>query len=212
MKYILLSGVCICLLASALLPVSTQARYIEDEHGCETWEGEKWDPQFGKCMDPDDYHDDDIRVYNWARDNGLTTATTFALFRDESHITRDEVAVIVERALNNKLFSAVTSTPAQVTFLDEKNISKEFKAAATFVQNAGIMRGNNGYFYPKNFLTEYEALVIVARATAQTEIKNVSDAITFARKIRDDFDRDDVNDRISRGDFFELMKKAKENQ
>ena len=72
------------------------------------------------------------------------------------------------------------------------------------------MRGNRGYFYPKNFLTEYEALVIVARATAKTEIGNFDQARAFAARLGKNFDRDDMNDRIDRGDFFELIKKAKE--
>ena len=108
------------------------------------------------------------------------------------------MAVIVQRALNKNLFQAVNSSGNKVTFKDDKYISQEFKSATSFVQNAGIMRGNNGFFYPKNFLTEYEALIIVARATAKTEIQNPQQALEFARRIGDGFEYDDVNDLISR--------------
>ena len=238
MKKILVPAMIVVLSATAVTPIFAQSYRVRDAHGCETWEGERWDARYGKCMDPDDYYDDDddddkyrrravstapvtpanstsntdsdVAVYNWAKNNGLTTAANFRDFRDDSKITRDEVAIIVQRALNKGLFSAISTNNNSVTFADDRQIANEFKSATSFVQNAGIMRGNRGYFYPKNFLTEYEALVIVARATAKTEISNFDQARAFAARLGKSFDRDDMHDLIDRGDFFELIKKAKE--
>ncbi len=239
MKKILVPAMIVVLSATAVTPIFAQSNRVRDAHGCETWEGERWDARYGKCMDPDDYYDDDdddyykhhrqdvstapvtpvntisnndsdVAVYNWAKNNGLTTAASFRDFRDDGKITRDEVAVIVQRALNKGLFSAISTNNNRVTFADDRQIANEFKSATSFVQNAGIMRGNRGYFYPKNLLTEYEALVIVARATAKTEISNFDQARAFAARLGKSFERDDINDRIDRGDFFELIKKAKE--
>lgn len=240
MKKILVPAMIVVLSATAVTPIFAQSHRVRDAHGCETWEGERWDARYGKCMDPDDYYDDDndddyykhhrqdvstapvtpvntisnndsdVAVYNWAKNNGLTTAESFRDFRDDSKITRDEVAVIVQRALNKGLFSAISTNNNRVTFADDRQIANEFKSATSFVQNAGIMRGNRGYFYPKNLLTEYEALVIVARATAKTEISNFDQARAFAAQLGKSFERDDINDHIDRGDFFELIKKAKE--
>lgn len=240
MKKILVPAMIVVLSATAVTPIFAQSHRVRDAHGCETWEGERWDARYGKCMDPDDYYDDDndddyykhhrqdvstapvtpvntisnndsdVAVYNWAKNNGLTTAASFRDFRDDSKITRDEVAVIVQRALNKGLFSAISTNNNRVTFADDRQIANEFKSATSFVQNAGIMRGNRGYFYPKNLLTEYEALVIVARATAKTEISNFDQARAFAAQLGKSFERDDINDHIDRGDFFELIKKAKE--
>jgi hypothetical protein len=240
MKKILVPAMIVVLSATAVTPIFAQSYRVRDAHGCETWEGERWDVRYGKCMDPGDYYDDDddddyykyhhqavstapvtpvnttsnndgdVAVYNWAKNNGLTTAASFRDFRDDSKITRDEVAVIVQRALNKGLFSAISTNNNHVTFTDDRQIANEFKSATSFVQNAGIMRGNRGYFYPKNLLTEYEALVIVARATTKTEISNFDQARAFAARLGKSFDHDDMNDRIDRGDFFELIKKAKE--
>ena len=240
MKKILVPAMIVVLSATAVTPIFAQSHRVRDAHGCETWEGERWDARYGKCMDPDDYYDDDndddyykhhrqdvstapvtpvntisnndsdVAVYNWAKNNGLTTAASFRDFRDDGKITRDEVAVIVQRALNKGLFSAISTNNNRVTFADDRQIANEFKSATSFVQNAGIMRGNRGYFYPKNLLTEYEALVIVARATAKTEISNFDQARAFAARLGTSFERDDMYDRIDRGDFFELIKKAKE--
>ena len=239
MKKILVPAMIVVLSATAVTPIFAQSHRVRDTHGCETWEGERWDARYGKCMDPGDYYDDDdddyykyhhqavstapvtpvnttsnndsdVAVYNWAKNNGLTTAASFRDFRDDSKITRDEVAVIVQRALNKGLFSAISTNNNRVTFADDRQIANEFKSATSFFQNAGIMRGNRGYFYPKNLLTEYEALVIVARATAKTEISNFDQARAFAARLGKSFERDDMNDRIDRGDFFELIKKAKE--
>ena len=240
MKKILVPAMLVVLSATAVTPIFAQSYRVRDAHGCETWEGERWDARYGKCMDPGDYYDDDddddyyryhhqavntapvtpvnttsnndsdVAVYNWAKNNGLTTAASFHDFRDDSKITRDEVAVIVQRALNKGLFSAISTNNNRVTFADDRQIANEFKSATSFVQNAGIMRGNRGYFYPKNLLTEYEALVIVARATTKTEISNFDQARAFAARLGKSFDHDDMNDRIDRGDFFELIKKAKE--
>ena len=240
MKKILVPAMIVVLSATAVTPIFAQSYRVRDAHGCETWEGERWDARYGKCMDPDDYYDDDddddyykhhrqdvstapvtpvnttsnndsdVAVYTWAKNNGLTTAASFRDFRDDSKITRDEVAVIVQRALNKGLFSSVSTLNSAVRYNDDAQIAKEFKSATSFVQNAGIMRGNRGYFYPKNSLTEYEALVIVARATAKTEISNFDQARAFAARLGKSFDRDDMHDLIDRGDFFELIKKAKE--
>lgn len=240
MKKILVPAMIVVLSATAVTPIFAQSHRVRDAHGCETWEGERWDARYGKCMDPDDYYDDDndddyykhhrqdvstapvtpvntisnndsdVAVYNWAKNNGLTTAANFRDFRDDGKITRDEVAVIVQRALNKGLFSAISTNNNRVTFADDRQIANEFKSATSFVQNAGIMRGNRGYFYPKNLLTEYEALVIVARATAKTEISNFDQARAFAARLGKSFERDDMYDRIDRGDFFELIKRAKE--
>ena len=239
MKKILVPAMLVVLSATAVTPIFAQSYRVRDAHGCETWEGERWDARYGKCMDPSDYYDDDddyyykyhhqavstapvtpvnttsnndsdVAVYNWAKNNGLTTAANFRDFRDDGKITRDEVAVIVQRALNKGLFSAISTNNNRVTFADDRQIANEFKSATSFVQNAGIMRGNRGYFYPKNSLTEYEALVIVARATAKTEISNFDQARAFAARLGKSFERDDMYDRIDRGDFFELIKKAKE--
>ena len=241
MKKILVPAMIVVLSATAVTPIFAQSYRVHDAHGCETWEGERWDARYGKCIDPGDYYDDDddddyykyhhqtvstapvtpvnttsnndgdVAVYNWAKNNGLTTAASFRDFRDDSKITRDEVAVIVQRALNKGLFSSVSTSNSAVRYNDDAQIAKEFKSATSFVQNAGIMRGNRGYFYPKNSLTEYEALVIVARATAKTEISNFDQARAFAARLGKSFDRDDMNDRIDRGDFFELIKKTKEH-
>ena len=241
MKKILVPAMLVVLSATAVIPIFAQSYRVRDAHSCETWEGERWDARYGKCMDPGDYYDDDdddddykyhhqavstapvtpvntvsnndsdVAVYNWAKNNGLTTATSFRDFRDDGKITRDEVAVIVQRALNKGLFSAISTNNNRVTFADDRQIANEFKSATSFVQNAGIMRGNRGYFYPKNLLTDYEALVIVARATAKTEISNFDQARAFAVQLGKSFDHDDMNDRIDRGDFFELIKKAKEH-
>ena len=240
MKKILVPAMIVVLSATAVTPIFAQSNRVRDAHGCETWEGERWDARYGKCMDPGDYYDDDdnddyyryhhqavnttpvtpvnttsnhdsdVAVYNWAKNNGLTTAANFRDFRDDGKITRDEVAVIVQRALNKGLFSSVSTSNSAVRYNDDAQIAKEFKSATSFVQNAGIMRGNRGYFYPKNLLTDYEALVIVARATAKTEISNFDQARAFAARLGKNFERDDMYDRIDRGDFFELIKRAKE--
>ncbi len=240
MKKILIPAMLVVLSTTAVIPIFAQSYRVRDAHRCETWEGERWDARYGKCMDPGDYYDDDddndyykyhhravstapvtpvnttsnndsdVAVYNWAKNNGLTTAASFRDFRDDGKITRDEVAVIVQRALNKGLFSSVSTSNSAVRYNDDAQIAKEFKSATSFVQNAGIMRGNRGYFYPKNLLTDYEALVIVARATAKTEISNFDQARAFAARLGKSFERDDMYDRIDRGDFFELIKKAKE--
>ena len=95
MKKILITSI----IATTLI---TPTIFAQDRYGCETWEGEKWDARYGKCMDADDYYDDDyypvrtqnyqntqnqrvqhastdddVVVYNWAKNNGLTTAPNF---------------------------------------------------------------------------------------------------------------------------------------
>ena len=180
MKKILVPAMLVVLSATAVTPIFAQSYRARDAHGCETWEGERWDARYGKCMDSGDYDDDYYKYHHQAVSTAPVTPVN------------------------------ITSNSA-ARYNDDAQIAKEFKSATSFVQNAGIMRGNRGYFYPKNLLTEYEALVIVARATAKTEISNFDQARAFAARLGKSFDHDDMNDRIDRGDFFELIKKAKEH-
>ena len=101
MKKILVPAMIVVLSATAVTPIFAQSYRVRDAHGCETWEGERWDARYGKCMDPGDYYDDDddddyykyhhqavstapvtpvnttsnndsdVAVYNWAKNNGL---------------------------------------------------------------------------------------------------------------------------------------------
>lgn len=170
-----------------------------DEKGCISSAGYIFDETLEKCVrtfEPDFLHE-------WALKTQITTAKNVEEFAPTKNISREEVAVLVERIVDAKLISGAYPTNEKVTFADNSEISPEFTKAVEFVQNHGIMKGNNDKFFPKNNLTTYEALVILSRATLSGEVYNHNDAMKFAKEdLGITLDEKTLDEAITRKDFF----------
>lgn len=89
---------------------------------------------------------------------GIISGVTATTFNPNGVITREDMAVMIARAL--KLDTAAGQT---LSFSDEKQISAYALAAVRTVADLGIMSGANGAFAPKQVVTREMAAVVAVR-------------------------------------------------
>ena len=98
---------------------------------------------------------------DWASKTGITSGTSNATFAPNDNITREQMAVMIERFCEYKQFS-LNNSKDKINFLDNDNISSYAKDSVLKVQQAGIINGRtNGNFAPKDNATRAEAAQII---------------------------------------------------
>ena len=99
----------------------------------------------------------------WAASKGIVSGTGEKTFSPDSAITREQMAVIMQRYAQRLGYTLPVARKA-VTFTDENQITGSIKGAVQRVQQAGIMSGKgNNRFGPKDAATRAEAAVALRR-------------------------------------------------
>ncbi len=83
-------------------------------------------------------------------------------FDPYAYITREESAVMLYN-LMSALGVFINKTDASVSFNDNKDISSWALDAVAIISSQNIMKGSDGYFYPKNNITTQEAIICLNR-------------------------------------------------
>ena len=98
---------------------------------------------------------------DWAAKNGITSGTTANTFAPNNNITREQMAVMIERFCNYKNFSLNNNKP-QINFTDTNNISSYASSSVAKVQQAGIINCRpDGSFAPKANATRGESAQMI---------------------------------------------------
>jgi hypothetical protein len=98
----------------------------------------------------------------WAFDKGLVQGSD-GLFKPDANITRQDMAVLLQRYQQIILGKALPELQAAITFADSGSIASYASAAVTAVQKAGIISGKGeGIFDPEAFATRAEAAKMIA--------------------------------------------------
>lgn len=109
-----------------------------------------------KCSMKDVSESDWYYVYAAAAENaGIITGDENGFFRASDSITREDMAVMVQRLL--KLAAGT------VSFADELEISEYAKESVGAMQSAGIIQGSGNKFFPKKTASRAEAACIIYR-------------------------------------------------
>lgn len=94
---------------------------------------------------------------DWAVKTGISSGISEEKFSPESPISREQMAVMIQRFCDYKGFN-LYQTKQKIDFKDENNISNYAKDSISRVQQAGIINGRpDGSFAPKNNATRAEA-------------------------------------------------------
>lgn len=94
---------------------------------------------------------------DWAYEKGISSGITEDTFEPNSTISREQMAVMIQRFCDYKGFS-LNPKKEKINFIDENNIAPYAKDAIQRVQEAGIINGRpNGSFGPKDNATRAEA-------------------------------------------------------
>lgn len=174
--------------------VSAQTDIVKttDENGCRIGVEMLID---GKCENPS--RPDSL--YKWAKKNGFTTTKNVEDFNLLANITREEVSAIIARGFQNGIFQDVKIADGVAidSFLDQNQIAPEFIETAKFVQDRGIVRGDNGYFRPKRNISMYESVIVLLRSVYMGH-----DNSMYEDAVRKIVKKEHLNDVAKRGEFF----------
>lgn len=98
---------------------------------------------------------------DWAAKNGITSGITADKFAPNDNITREQMAVMIERFANYKNFS-LNNNKEKIDFTDNSNISSYAASSVAKVQQAGIINGRpDGSFAPKANATRGESAQMI---------------------------------------------------
>lgn len=98
---------------------------------------------------------------DWASKNGITSGTSETTFAPNDNITREQMAVMIERFANYKGFK-LDNNKDQINFTDNANISSYAISSVSKVQQAGIINGRpDGSFAPKSNATRGESAQMI---------------------------------------------------
>ncbi len=98
---------------------------------------------------------------DWASKNGITSGTSETTFAPNDNITREQMAVMIERFANYKGFK-LDNNKEQINFTDNTNISSYAISSVSKVQQAGIINGRpDGSFAPKSNATRGESAQMI---------------------------------------------------
>lgn len=102
---------------------------------------------------------------------GLVTGYETGVFIPQAAITREQMAVMVQRALAQLGIAEHADAAKLEPFIDESQISAWAKEAVAQAAAAGIIQGTGGhYFEPTSFATRAEATVMLQRMMQLAEL------------------------------------------
>jgi|GEM_PF-6048219 Listeria/Bacterioides repeat len=98
----------------------------------------------------------------WANENGIASGAD-GKFNPNADITRQDMAVMLNRYVENVVKADLAATTNAVEFADETEVADYAKTAVTTMQQAGIIAGKgNNEFMPKANATRAEAAKMIA--------------------------------------------------
>ena len=99
----------------------------------------------------------------WAASKGIVTRTSETTFAPDATITREQMAVIMQRYANQMGYTLPVAREAEL-FTDSNKISSGMKEAVQAMQQAGVMNGKGSrLFAPKDTATRAEAAAVLRR-------------------------------------------------
>lgn len=103
------------------------------------------------------------KYINWASDVGVVNGTGNGNYSPNAQITRQDMAVMIDRYAKNVQKKTLPEKNAAITFSDEAQIAGYAKDAVSAMQKAGIINGKgNNMFAPTENATRAEAAKMIS--------------------------------------------------
>lgn len=94
----------------------------------------------------------------WACDKGIVSGADKGTFNPNGNISRQDMAVIIQRYVENAAKTQLKKNTGEAAFADNNNIASYAKDAVSMMQQAGIINGREGnLFAPTDHATRAEA-------------------------------------------------------
>jgi predicted secreted protein len=107
-------------------------------------------------------------------------------FLPDSSVSRVEIARSIYRAFNAKGIS-IPMIMMMPIYEDTNNLAQEDINAITFVSNTGIMKGDNNYFRPANYMTRGELTKVLCRCVDLIAVKEDLNGQEYKVKVGQNF-------------------------
>lgn len=106
----------------------------------------------------------------WGVENGIITGTGDTTFSPNAPITRQDMATIVGRAIDNLGLNVALGDAIATDFQDAASISGYAQSSVELLRSLGIVNGdNNGNFNPKKDMTRIEGTAVLVRLVQQIQ-------------------------------------------
>lgn len=113
----------------------------------------------------------------WAVTRGIVSGTGYGQFSPDKDLTRQDMAVIIQKALQASALVIPDTVPAK-TFRDAREISAYATGAIAELQTKGLLAGDNeGRVQPKKTMTRAEGTTVLVRLVQN--VKSAVPATTF---------------------------------
>ncbi len=99
----------------------------------------------------------------WAAENGIVNGMTATTFAPDNAITREQMAAILVRYVENNDLYLPNSSKAIASFTDEASISEWAEELVDQARAWGIFEGDNGNFTPQSKATRAQAATVFMR-------------------------------------------------
>ncbi|MBW7458074.1 5'-nucleotidase C-terminal domain-containing protein, partial [Paenibacillus sepulcri] len=105
-----------------------------------------------------------------ASENGLVSGITKNRFAPDQTITREQMAIMISRALNLKAGKTLKAE-SEAKFTDGSAISAGASASVDITVERGVMSGSSGKFNPKAAATRAEAAKVISLLTSNVSVQ-----------------------------------------
>ncbi|MET4560657.1 beta-N-acetylglucosaminidase [Lysinibacillus parviboronicapiens] len=109
---------------------------------------------------------------------GIITGYADGTFKPDAAISRQHMAIMLERAID---FLKIPKGTSSITFKDNAAIIKDYRPAVAVGAHLGIINGSNGYFMPEKNATIGQAATFIQRLMLLSDDSTV-DTSTYAIK------------------------------
>lgn len=112
-------------------------------------------------VNPDVYY---APYISWAHEMGVTNGVGTNRFSPNSYITREQIATMVTRFVQNLNYELIPTATTATAFNDANQISPWAREAVEYMRVTGMLQGDNyGNFNPKGLMTRCQAAQLLAR-------------------------------------------------
>ena len=128
-------------------------------------------------------------------------------FNPKAEITRAEVAAIIYRLVTGDINDNQVKIYADYNKFKDVSETAWYAGYVGFCANAEYIKGHNGYFYPMNKVTGYEALAMILRAVGYDQAGEFSGS-GWQVRVASLSKQKHVTDTVSNDDFATTLNKA----
>lgn len=118
----------------------------------------------GTTLEPSPFTDEASPYVVKAVQMGVISGANDTLFLPDNFLMREQVAYMIVNTLKASKLKFDVEKARTHTFQDQEEIDAAFVSSVNFLCDANVINGNDGYFYPKAYVTVEQAISMYLHA------------------------------------------------